>query len=125
MQVLMKRPPTEKVKIVIEGKKKRQFVVPKKKADGLVELLKEFEYSSKDYVSPEEVFYDLHEKYGKGGTVLQGFRHRDELTQKELAKKIRIKQGDISAMENGKRPIGKKMAERLSKVFKTDYRVFL
>ncbi len=125
MQGLMKKPLTEKVKIVIEGKKKRFFVVPKKKAEGLVELIKEFEYGSRDSVSPKEVFYDLHEKYGKGGTVLQGFRYRDELTQKELAKKIKIKQGDISAMENGKRPIGKKMAERLSKVFKTDYRVFL
>ena len=87
MQVLMKKPLTEKVKIVIEGKKKRLFVVPKKKAERLVELIKKFEYNSKDSVSPEEVFYDLHEKYGKGGTVLQGFRHRDELTQKELAKK--------------------------------------
>ena len=125
MQELMKKPRTEKVKIVIEGKKKRLFVVPKKKAEGLVKLIKEFEYGSRDSVSLEEVFYDLHEKYGKGGSVLQGFRYRDELTQKELAKKIKIKQGDISAMENGKRPIGKKMAERLSKFFKTDYRVFL
>lgn len=125
MQVLMKKPLTDKVKIVIEGKKKRLFILPRKKADGLAELIKEFEYSSKDSVSPEEVFHDLHKKYGKGGTVLQGFRQRDELTQKELAKELGIKQGDISAMENGKRPIGKKMAERFSKVFKTDFRVFL
>ena len=47
------------------------------------------------------------------------------MTQVELAKKIKTDQRNISAMENGKRPIGKEMAKRLAKVFKTDYQVFL
>ncbi|MDR3632006.1 MAG: helix-turn-helix transcriptional regulator [Desulfocapsaceae bacterium] len=36
-----------------------------------------------------------------------------------------IPQRHVSEMENGKRPIGKETAKRLSKALHTDYRVFL
>ena len=75
-------------------------------------------------LQPHEVFADLDAKYGKAGAVLRGLRSRDGMTQQQLAKELRVTQGDISAMENGRRPIGKSMAARLAKVFKSDYRVF-
>ncbi len=61
----------------------------------------------------------------EAGTYLSGARHREGWTQRQLAEKTGIKQHHISEMENGKRPIGKKNAKILAKVFKTDYRIFL
>ena len=72
-----------------------------------------------------EVFKKELKKYGEAALLLRGSRHKRELTQKELADALGIPQNHISEMENGKRPIGKVMALRLAKVFKTDYRKFL
>lgn len=68
---------------------------------------------------------DIIEKYTEPGASLKGFRLRENLTQVELAKKLGITQGNLSAMERGRRPIGKTMALRLAKIFDTDYRIFL
>lgn len=57
--------------------------------------------------------------------VLRGSRYRAEMTQKELAEKIDVRQNHISEMEHGKRSIGKNIAHRLAEVFNVDYRVFL
>lgn len=65
------------------------------------------------------------EKHSESGVMLRGSRYKEDITQRELAKAIGISQHHISEMENGKRPIGKEMAKRLAKFFKTDYRVFL
>ena len=72
-----------------------------------------------------EVFKEELEKYGEAVLMLRGSRHKLELTQKELADALGIPQNHISEMESGKRPIGKVMALRLGKFFKTDYRKFL
>lgn len=72
-----------------------------------------------------EVFKEEIEKYGEAGLMLRGNRHKAGLTQKKLADGLGISQNHISEMENGKRPIGKVMALRLAKFFKTDYRKFL
>ena len=71
-------------------------------------------------VGMEDVFPDLHP-----GSAIRGLRYREELTQAQLAAKIRVKRHHISEMEHGKRPIGKEMAKRLAKALKTDYKVFL
>ncbi len=57
--------------------------------------------------------------------ALRAYRHRENLTQRQLAELAGIPQRHISEMENGKRVIGKEMAKRLAKVLHTDYRVFL
>ena len=64
-------------------------------------------------------------KHSEGGQMLRGARYKNNITQKQLADAIGVSQHHISEMENGKRPIGKEMAKRLSDFFKTDYRVFL
>jgi len=42
-----------------------------------------------------------------------------------MAKKIKVTQSDISQMENGTRSIGRKIAQRIEKLFDVDYRSFL
>ncbi|MBM4273403.1 MAG: helix-turn-helix transcriptional regulator [Deltaproteobacteria bacterium] len=68
----------------------------------------------------EEVYPDFNARI-----ALRGARKKEGLSQKELARLAGMKQAHISEMENGKRPIGKELAKRLSKVLKVDYRVFL
>jgi transcriptional regulator with XRE-family HTH domain len=72
-----------------------------------------------------EVFKEEIEKYGEAGLMLKGSRSKAGLTQKQVADALGISQNHISEMESGKRPIGKVMALRLAKFFKTDYRKFL
>ena len=72
-----------------------------------------------------EAFQTLIQKHSEGGLILKGFRSHSGVTQKELAKALHISQHHISEMENGKRAIGKDIAKRFAKFFKTDYRVFL
>jgi len=74
----------------------------------------------KDSVSWEEVYPDFGPHI-----ALRGARKREALTQKRLAEKIGVDQSHISEMENGRRPIGKKMAKRLAETLGADYRVFL
>lgn len=59
------------------------------------------------------------------GTYLAGARHREGLTQRQLAEKNGIPQRHISEMENGKRSIGKENARRLATALNADYRAFL
>jgi ribosome-binding protein aMBF1 (putative translation factor) len=68
----------------------------------------------------EEVFPDM-----QPGVILRGARHREGLTQAQLAAKIGVKASHISEMEKGKRPIGKDMAKRLAKALHASYQVFL
>jgi DNA-binding XRE family transcriptional regulator len=75
--------------------------------------------SAKDYI--EQVYGD----FPRWAISLAGLRHRDNLTQKQLGEMINVKQSNISLMERGLRHIGKDIAKRLAKVFKTDYRMFL
>ena len=76
-------------------------------------------------VSPEDIFANIEKKYTKAGVLLRGTRHREGLTQAEMAKKIGVTQADLSKMESGKRPIGKVIAKRIEKIFGVNYRYFL
>lgn len=76
-------------------------------------------------ISWREVFREGIEELSEIGLMLRGGRHKAGLTQKILAEKIGVKTHHISEMEHGKRPIGKKMAQKLAKIFNVDYRVFL
>jgi len=56
---------------------------------------------------------------------LRAARHREGLTQKELALGSGIPQSHISQMERGKIAVGVMRAKKLAKVLNTDYRMFL
>ncbi len=60
-----------------------------------------------------------------GGVYLRGIRLREEMTQEELARLTGIPRANISAMEHGRRPIGKETARKLAAALHCDYRRFL
>ena len=93
---------------LIEKAKKRKSKVVKSKGKNLKSL-----------------FADIESQYTKAGVLLKGLRLRENMSQIEFSKKIKVTQANLSNMENGKRPIGKIVAKRIQKVFGTNYRYFL
>jgi plasmid maintenance system antidote protein VapI len=81
--------------------------------------------SDDQYTSIDDLFSDLTQKSGEPGVLLKGLRYREGLSQIEFAKKLHISQTNLSAMENGRRVIGKELAKRIADIFGLDYRVFL
>lgn len=75
--------------------------------------------------SAEKVLPELADDSLRPATMLRGARYKADMTQKELADILGIRQHHLSEMENAKRPIGKQMAKRLADVFKSDYRLFI
>lgn len=128
MSERMKKPPINNlIEVTIHDKLNTKFLLPRKSALELFDLLKPFQIFKDDaeLIPADEVFKSLHQKYGKVGTTIRGFRSRDGMTQAELAKKLNIRQSHISQMEHGKRVIGKKLAQKLAKLFNTHYQLFL
>ena len=68
--------------------------------------------------NPGKLFADLNAKYSKLGSLVKGIRYRENLSQNEFAKRIGIAQADLSKIENGKRPIGTIVSNRIIKEFK-------
>ena len=59
------------------------------------------------------------------GLSLRGSRVKENMTQKQLARKTGVSQRHISEMERGIRPIGKKHARLFGKALNVGYTVFL
>lgn len=118
----MKKPRTETVTVG-----KEQFQVPRETARAVLTLLKGSAINDDSVILAEdsETLKTFDAKFTSAGACIQGARLKEGLTQEELAAKLDISQTNLSKMELGKRPIGKKMAKRLSKILKIDYRVFL
>lgn len=76
-------------------------------------------------VAPSEIFSAWDATHTRAGALLKGLRSRENMTQIEFAKKLRITQSNLSSMENGRRSIGKDIAKRIEAIFKTNYRYFL
>lgn len=89
------------------------------------EALNIIDLSERKNVSPDEAFKSINEKLTKPGALLRGIRLREGLTQAQMAEAIDVKQGDISAMEHGRRKIGPMVAKRIEEKFGTNYRNFL
>ena len=79
----------------------------------------------KGSISADKVFKNMDQKYGEAGALLRGLRSRENLSQVEFAKKIKVTQANLSKMENGSRPIGKIIAMRIAKAFDVNYKYFL
>lgn len=94
------------------------YLFPKKVAE-------KYRVDDKNLISSDDVFANINKKYTKPGALLRGIRVRENLTQIEMAKKIKVTQSDISQMENGARSIGRKIAQRIEKLFGISYRLFL
>ena len=122
MSVPMKKPPTETVMVGHS-----RFLVPKETAKAVLILLKGAIGHNEETLLAEksEFIRKLDKKFTRAGACLQGARLKEDLSQVDLAKKLGIPQTNISAMELGKRPIGKKMARRIAQVLDVDYRTLL
>ncbi len=81
--------------------------------------------SSHQGITFESFFKDDHKKLPEWAINLKGLRYRENLTQIEFAKKLGLSQSNLSAIENGKRAIGKLLATRIERKFKINYRHFL
>ena len=118
-----KKLPTKEIKIQISKNKSKLFLVPKEKADGILKILSEYEVD--EATNWRESVSTVISKTSESATVLRGNRHKLNLTQVKLADMLDTTQSNIAALENGTRTIGKSLAKKLAKIFKTDYRVFL
>jgi DNA-binding XRE family transcriptional regulator len=72
-----------------------------------------------------DLFKEEIEERTEQGIILRGLRGRDGYTQAQLGKLIGVSRNNISLMEHGRRPIGKKVAQRLAVIFKVSYQRFL
>jgi len=110
---------------VSEGRKRKLYLVPKDAAHAVETLLSQLDESDEGFIPATDLFPDLGDSKKTPGIALRGVRLRMELTQKEMAEKIDVTQGDLSKMEKGERAIGKKLAMRIGKALGVDYRRFL
>jgi len=108
---------------VSEGKKSKLYLVSQKTGHAVSALLHQLDENN--FISAADIFPDLADPKKTPGIALNGVRLRLNLTQKEMAKKIGVTQGDLSKMEKGERPIGKKLAIRIGNSLGIDYRRFL
>lgn len=91
-----------------------------------IEVMDRYKVTSDDkYISIDDLFSELTQESGEPGVLLKGLRYREGLSQIDLAKKLKVSQTNLSAMENGRRAIGKELAKRIADLFEVDYRIFL
>lgn len=118
MSERMKKPHTENIAMVTwHG---AHYALPV----GVIEKYK-VKGVAKKHLSINDVFGELIDEHGEPGLLLKGLRHRESLSQIEFAKILNITQANLSAMENGRRSIGKEIAKRIAEQFEVDYRMFL
>jgi DNA-binding XRE family transcriptional regulator len=104
---------------------KKSYNIPLSHQKELEKVLEKYSEDDDTPVAWEVLAKERIEKYKKSGLVLRGMRYREGLSQKQLAEASGITQNEISNIENGKRTVGKKVAEKLAKVLHFDYRMLL
>ena len=114
-----------KIEVGEEKKKRKLYLIPKEAGLAIKTLLDRLDESKDDSIPATELFPDLKDPKKVPGIALRGVRLRNEWTQEQMAEKIGVGQGDLSKMEKGERPIGKKLALRIGKTLAIDYKRFL
>lgn len=104
---------------------KKSYSIPLSHKKELEKVLEKYSEDEDSPVAWEVLAKERIKKYKKSGLVLRGMRYREGFSQKYLAEASGITQNEISNIENGKRTVGKKVAEKLAKVLNFDYRMLL
>lgn len=114
-----------KIIIVTPTTEKVSYISTKniEKIEAFLEKYAEIEDDSP--ISWEKLAKERIEKYKRAGLALRGMRYRENMSQKELAKRSGVSQNEISKIENGKRTVGVNVAKRLAKALNFDYRLLL
>jgi DNA-binding XRE family transcriptional regulator len=112
---------------VSQGKKRKLYLVSAADAAAVEAILGRLDdrSSDSDYVDADVVYPHLKDPIKGPAASFHGIRLRHGLTQKQMAEKIGVSQSDVSKMEKGERPIGKKIAMRIGEALGIDYRRFL
>jgi len=113
-----KKPPTEAVLEL-------RFSGPEGKMRELARMARDMGVTEMRETVPWRELFPEFRGVAQWAVALRGARGKEGLTQKALAGLTGIPQGHISAMENGRMPIGKERARRLAEVLKIDYRILL
>jgi DNA-binding XRE family transcriptional regulator len=100
------------------------FDVPPALVDTVLETMRGYGLREKNESVPWREALNVRDE-DLPATCLRGGRAKEGLTQKRLSEMTGIPRCHISAMENGKRPIGKKTARILAAALNLDARLFL
>lgn len=101
-------------KITIETSfNKKSYCIPNDCVEELENFLREHSKINEP-IEWEILAKERIEKHKKVGLVLRGIRYRENISQRELARRSGISQNEISKIENGKRVVGMKVAKRLA-----------
>lgn len=128
MPAVVKTLITERVAIKVGQQDAQVFFLPKDAADNLllfIQNCKPQKIAINELIKLEDINPLLKDSAQRVASILRGARHKEGLSQVELAQKLNITQSDLSKMEHAKRPIGKKIALRLAEILNLDYRIFL
>lgn len=120
----MRRMDEMTVTLARPGSRPRIFTVPASVGREVESFIKKAEKGEK-LIPAEDVFPELADDTLRPAAALRGARYKEDMTQKELADRLDVRQSHLSEMENGKRPIGKNMAKKLASVFNCDFRIFM
>jgi DNA-binding XRE family transcriptional regulator len=93
----------------------------------IIALYEKLKSKEEEHLSFDEALSHVdHQLDGiSAGEKIKAFRSRENLTQKELAFKARVKQQHISEIERGIRPIGVAIAKKLAKAMNCNYKSLL
>lgn len=111
--------------IVKLNNSKKSYHIPLSHQKELEKVLEKYSEDDDTPVAWEVLAKERIEKYKKSGLVLRGMRYREGYSQKQLAEASGITQNEISNIENGKRTVGNKVAQKLARVLNFDYRMLL
>ena len=124
MQELTKKPHTEAVSMTFTGPiAMMQAAIETMQKLGFQEAQLSGSQQAEGSISWRESIYFKDMPFP--GSYLAGFRHREDMTQAELAERSGIPRRHISEMENGRRPIGKANAKKLAESLNIDPRLLL
>jgi hypothetical protein len=104
---------------------KIKFIGPMENKAKAIEALKPLGFVDASDSIPWRDLFPEYKDEELPGACLSGSRLKEGMTQKKLSELTGIPQSHISAMENGKRAIGKKRAKILAEVLNVGYKVFL